>query len=268
MKSDQERAVRLSAQNLSAWDTVQRGWWHLRRVTKKDNAEARSLFQKAIEADPQFARAFACVALTHNLDILNQWSDSPEQSVAELNRAAQRAVKLDNDDAMGHLALSTAYARLGEQEQAISAAEFALQLNPGLAAAYRFLGMQLAFVGRAHEAIVNLEKALRLSPRDLAIHECLWAMSLAHFAAGQYEEALVWAQRSRQEKPEYLFASLALAATYARLERIEEARSALKEVLRLSPGFSLTALRSAMAGGDASLVERVIDSLRKAGLPE
>ena len=267
-KSEQERAVRRNPQDLTAWDTAQRGWWHLRRFTKDDAAEARLLFQRAIDADPQFAQAFAGLAFTHQIDADQQWSNSPAQSIAELYRAARRAVELDSEDAIANMALGVAHARRGEQDESISAFGFATQLNPAMVDAYRMLGIYLALAGRPDEAIASLEKAMRLSPHDPWGFECFFGMAMAHVAAGRYEDAVDWAQRSRQRKPDYPLAYLAVAGTYVQLDRIDEARSALEEALRLNPAYSVSGLRLPLAGADPALRERIIDALRKAGLPE
>ena len=267
-RSEMRRVVHEKPQRLDAWDFLQRGWWHMARHTKDDNAEARSFLQRAIDVDPQSARALVGIALTHNLDIMHQWSDSPERSVAELYRVARRAVELDDQDAYCHMVLGVAYSQLGEQDQSISTLELATQLDPGLADACRMLGIYLALAGRSDEAIANLEKSMRLSPQDLWVHECLYGMAVAHVAAGRYEEAENWAQRLRQRKPEYPPTYLILAVTYVRLDRMDEARSALEEALRLNPGWSLSGLKLALASADAALVEDTIDALRKAGLPE
>jgi class 3 adenylate cyclase/TolB-like protein/Tfp pilus assembly protein PilF len=267
-KAEQERAVRSNPRNHGAWDVAQRGWWHLARTTKDANAEARSLFQEAIHLDPQFAQAFAGLAFTHQLDIMCQWSGSLERSVAELHQAARRAVELDNEDAYGHLALGTAYSSLGEQEKLIPALELAIQLNPSLAEAYRLAGIHLALAGRPDEAIANLEKAMRLSPHDPWMFECLYGMALAHATAGRYKDAVDWAQRCHQRRPDWPIAYLVLAATYVQLERIDEARSTLDKALQLNPDYSLSGLRVALSGADAAIAETIIDSLRKAGLKE
>jgi tetratricopeptide (TPR) repeat protein len=218
--------------------------------------------------NPQFAQAFAGLSFTHSFDADLQWSDAPEQSVAESYKAARRAVELDNEEALAHMALGAAHMRRGEQEEAISAFEFATQLNPGMVEAYRLLGIYLGLAGRPEEAIANLEKAMRLSPHDPWFFECLYGMAMAHIAAGRYEDAVDWAQRLRQRKPEYPVTYLILAGTYVRLERLDEAQSALEEALRLNPGYSLSAVRLALAGANVAFRERTIEALRKAGLPE
>jgi adenylate cyclase len=265
---ESERAVHQKPQDLGAWELAQRGWWEFSLSTRDSLAKARALFQKASDMDPGFARAFAGLAFTHHHDIMMNWSASAEQAVAELSQAARRAVELDNEDAQAHMALGMAHNARGEQEKLISSVKFAIQLDPSLATACRTLGVYLALAGRPEEAIPNLEKAMRLSPHDPWLFECLYGMAMAHAASGRYEEAVDWANRSVQHKPEYPVAYLVLAGSYAALERLDEARSALQEALPLNPAYSLSGLRLALAGADAAYRERIIDALRRAGMPE
>ena len=55
----------------------------------------------------------------------------------------------------------------------------------------------------------------------------------------RYEEAIRWAQQSLQRRPDWPITYLVLAASYAQLDRIDEAQAAVQELLRLNPDFSL-----------------------------
>jgi adenylate cyclase len=263
-----ERALRKEPHNLSAWEYAQRGWWHFNRMTKGDNARAKSFIEKAIELDPNFGWAFYCLAFTLYHDIFFAWIDEPARSIADVVRAAEKAVLLDDKDPLPHVVLALAYSLTGEREKTIAAAELAVQLGPSLAFAYEVLGWILAMTGRPKEGIANLEKALRLSPRDPFIFDFLAGMAVAHFVAGRYEEAVDWARRSLQRKPDYLTSSLALAASLAHLGRVDEARRAVQETLQHSPEFTLASASLVLSAGEPDFVERAIDGLRKAGLKE
>jgi TolB-like protein/Tfp pilus assembly protein PilF len=267
-QSEEERAVSQEPQNLEAWDWAMQGWWHHSRFTREENAKARSLFERAIELDPHLVLAHVGVATTHHFDLLFQWSDSRERSVAELERAARRCVVLDAKNPHAQEAMGIAYRVLGESDKAIAAFDRAIRLNPSLGIAYFSLGLTLTFVGRPEEGIEKLDKAMRLSPYDPTTWLFCVAMALAHSAAGRDEEAVDWAQRSLQHRPDWLFSYLTLAASYAHLDRIEEARAALAEALRLQPGFSLSGLQIILSAARPAFLERAIDGLRKAGLPE
>ncbi len=95
-------------------------------------------------------------------------------------------------------------------------------------------------------------------------------MSWAHYGAGRYEEAVDWAKQSIRVNPDAVVAHSALAASNAQLGRIDEARAALAEVLRIWPDHTLEKNKRQLVdfGFDADVIDHSIDGLRKAGLPE
>jgi hypothetical protein len=59
-----------------------------------------------------------------------------------------------------------------------------------------------------------------------------------------------------------------LAATYAQLDRLEEARAEAKEYLKITPNFSIAVWAKSEPYTDTNELQRYVDGLRKAGLPE
>jgi tetratricopeptide (TPR) repeat protein len=265
---ERDRAARKKPQDLDAWDRVQRGFWHFYQFTREDNTKARSLFESAADIDPHLSTAFTGLAWTYVADITYQWTDSPSEAPGKLLDAARRSLALDEKDSEGQVTLGAAYAFTGQQDKAIAALELAVQLNPSSAFAHTNLGMMLARSGRPDEAIATHEKAMRLSPQDPTIWTCLFGMAMAHFVAGRYEEAVKWAQQSVQRRADFAMPYRFLAASYAHLGRLDEARTALEEGLRLTPEFSLGSLQLITLGANPDFVGRMTDGLRKAGLPE
>jgi adenylate cyclase len=268
MKSEMARAARKDPRNLDAYDAGLRALWHLWRFTQEDNAKARALAERAIKLDPEAGHYFSLVAMTHYMDIFYQWTDSVARSLEELFRVAQRGVKLDNTDARNHWALALAHSLQGQRDQAIAAAELAVQLDPSLAEAHFALGLFLATRGHPDQGVAHLEKAVRLSPQSPVANFYLHGIAVGHFAAGRYEEAVRWEQRSLQRAPDLWIALGTLASSYAHLGRLDEARTALEEMLRRSPEFSLDAVRMVSSFADPAFMERWIDGLRKAGFKE
>ena len=134
-------------------------------------------------------------------------------------------------------------------------------------------------MGRPEEAIAHLEKTLRLDPRNP--QKALWLawMSWAHYGAGRYEEAVDWAKQSVRLNPDAAvaypgltvsYAQLALASSNGQLGHIDEAGAAQAEVLRIDPGLTLEKFKLQLADldFDPDVIERRLDGLRKAGLPE
>jgi adenylate cyclase len=268
MEFESERAARQSPQKLDVLDRVMRGRWHVNRFTQEDNEKARSSYQEAAGLDPHCAGAFCGLAYTHYNDVLLQWTDCPDRSIAEMLRTARRSVALDGKSPEAHVTLGMAYSVTGQQNEMIASLELAIQLNPSLSSAHFYLGTYLALVGRTDDAIDRLEMAMRLSPRDPALWRVLFGLALAYAAAERDEEALEWSMRCLQRNPNWYLAHGLLAASYAHLGRLDESRAAGEELLRLQPRFSLASVRLLLSTAPPAVVERLIEGGRRAGLKD
>jgi adenylate cyclase len=267
-ESEYARSAHREPRNFDAWDCANRAFWHLQRMTPEDNAKARKLFKQAAELDPELPRAFYGLANTHLADFLFQWSDSPDRSIVEGTEAAQKSVALDRRNPYAQVALGLAYYSSGERAKAVAAYEQAVELDPSSAVGHTYLGGALAVGGKPEEGISHLEKAMRLNPRDAMSFITFASMANAHFAARRYEEAAEWAGRSIQQRPEFHAPHRVLAASCAHLGRLEEARAAFEDLLRVQPGFSEPFLRATSPNADEGYLDHLLDGLRKAGLPE
>ena len=265
---ERERTVHREPQSLDAWDCAQRGFWHAWQLSKDGSAQGRELFQRAIDLDPKFVWPRYGLALTHYVDLLNQWAEEPLKSVAAVLQAGKEAVAQDNKDPFAQLALALGYNLAGQQEKSLGALHVAIQLNPSLSLGNLLLASYLALAGRGEEGLLHLDRALALSPQDPSMWMYLSYGGLVYFSAERYAEAVEWAKRSLQLKPDWPLSYRYLAASYAQLGRLDEAREALREMFRLQPQFSLDALKFIFASADPGFVERLIDGLRKAGLKE
>jgi len=268
LQSEAQRAVSKGHENLDAWDYRIRGLSHLWKETREDNSKARAHFEKAAEIEPGDAATYAYLAATHGQAIVGQWSESPEKSVAAVEQAARRSMALDNAEPMSHFAMGAAFFFRGQQAQAIASFRRAVQLAPGSVTALGNLGWFFALTGQPEEALTYLERVMRLSPRDPLMHRYLAATGWAHFAAGRHQEAIEWLERCRESKPDYNLAHRGLAASYAIVGRLEEARAALEEELRLEPDISIEKIRFELSAMDPDFLDRYCDALRKAGMPE
>jgi Flp pilus assembly protein TadD len=140
-----------------------------------------------------------------------------------------------------------------------------------LANAHAFIGMAKFIVGRGEETEVHIQEALRLSPRDAFAH---WWMVLAgtgKLFMGSDDEAVTRFRRVIELNRNYSVAHLHLSAALAHLNRFDEARSAVQVGLALTPAFTLRRFRAGAFGDDPIYLaqrERVVEGLRKAGVPE
>jgi adenylate cyclase len=262
-EAESERVKRIPTENLTAYDAFLRGMEYGRRFTKEHNAQARQMFEKAAELDPNYASAYAGQGLTYLFDFILQW----DQSLQTLGRAftlAQKAVALDNSLGLAHSVLGWVYLWQKQHEQALAEAERAVALNPNSSESHFVLGEILNLSGRPEEAIRSIEHAVRLNPRTSG--DLLDNLGSAYNAAGRYEEALAVLKKALSYNPNLFITHIHLAVVYMRLGRDEEARTEAAEVLRLNPKFSLEAWRQNVPVKDPARLEGVLTALRKAGL--
>jgi adenylate cyclase len=264
-KVERERALRQDPKNLQAWECYQRGMWHAFQFTKDDNLKARSYFLKASELDPHFSSSFSFLGWSHYLDLQYQWSESPAQSLASYYQEAEKAVSLDDNDAIAHFFLGSACFHMRQYERGIVEAGRGIALNPSYAYSYFIQGLCLAMLGRPDEAIGLLEKAIRLSRHDPLMFFSVLGLGMVHFVADRYEEALACAERSLQLRSDQPQTLRLIAACCGHLGRAEEALEALDKMLKLTPDFSVEALR---VYGPPALVEGYLEGWRKAGWKE
>ncbi len=269
--AERERAARKAPDNLDAWETFQRGLWHLWHFSKKDFADAQRILRRAQELDPGFATAYAYESYCHFLDTMLGFSEAPEESLSAALSLAKKALAVDDKDPMAYFALGRVYSLLGKHDASVSELETAIGLNPSFAQAYHGLGTVLLFSGRLEEAAEALDQAMRLSPRDPVIWGTLSYRSMTCALLGQFEEAAAWARRAVQEpraaKGGY-WAYAVLASALGNLGETTEAREAFDEALRRKPDLSLSYLKKTLLTKHSGGLDTYLIGLHKAGLPE
>jgi adenylate cyclase len=199
--------------DINAYDYYLRGRQYFHQVTTKDLNFALQMFRKAIEIDPNFARAYAGLADTES--IIAQWIDP-------------------------------APARL---EAADAASLKALELAPDLAEAHSARGYVLSAKGDFDDAAEEFEKALALDPMN---YDCLYIYGRARFAEGKLEHAAELWRRAHDARPDEFQAAALLTQTLFSLGRTDEAMeanaiglAAVDRRLALNPDD----LRALMLGG-------------------
>src|SRR5215471_5798046 len=121
--------VRKTTDNLEAYNAVLRGGGYFWRTTKEANAQARQMYEKAIELDPQYAWAYMALGWTYYTEWFLHWSPDP-QNLKHAFELAQRTLALDSSLPEAHSLLSFVYQQQGQPDQAIAEGERAIALDP------------------------------------------------------------------------------------------------------------------------------------------
>ena len=262
------RADHKSPENLDAWDYTMRGNWHLWRGTREDVAEAKNFFEIAIERDRRSAIAFTGLAIACVQEMVQGWTKDPKRERENGYQAAKQAVTLDDQDAWAHAVRGYIDHMLENDDAAIPEIRKAIELNPNLPFAEGALGLIHAHHGEYDEAIIHADKAARLSPRDPSNIIYVVARTVASFTNERYDEHLHWSRRLTEVNPNWPASWRHLAVAFANLNRLDEAKQALENLRMLTPEQTVKSVRAGMSFFQPPQLERFLDGLRKAGLPE
>ena len=260
---EQERLERGYTDNLEAYDYFLRGLEYFNRLTKEGTDQARRLFERAIDLDPEFAAAYGHMSLTHWLE----WSFGWTQDLQCLEKAfelAQKAAALDDSLPEAHRILGILYLWKKQHDQAIALIERAIALNANYADAIWQLGQVLSFAGRPEEAIGLVKKAMRLDPMYPVSY--LWDLGHACMLAGRYEEAIVALKRVLHRNPNFHPAHIYLAITYSELGRAKDAQAEAAEFARMSSPMSWEDWRQRLPYKDEAVIEHFFEVLREVGV--
>jgi adenylate cyclase len=265
-RAEIERVSGKDPENLQAYELVLKGIDIWLRFTPEANREAAVLFDKAIALDPGYARAYAALAWVHLNDYRYLWSEDPQRSFALAYDMARKSVELDNTDDWSHWALGVVHLYRREYGQAEIAYRRAIEINPNYADLLAHTGLFLTFAGKPEEGIDQIKTAMRLNP-----HYGAWypsELGFAQYLAGQYEPAAMSLMEAIDRNQGSPWDHLRLAATYARLGRLNQARDEVNLFLETSPEFSISEIKRTLPFKNPTDLEVYLEGLRLAGLPE
>jgi adenylate cyclase len=274
VNQESRRAEAARPSNPDAVDLAMRGWAVLNQPYSREQLEqVRGLFEQALQIDPGLPKALVGLADTLAMQVNYRWTETPADPLDRADEAVGRVLLAFPDDAMAHFVKGEIQRARGRNvEVAVDQYEAAIAINPSLAPAYGALGGAKIRVGRSAEAFGPLQMAIKLSPRDPLLNTWYFYIGHAHVHLGHYEEAIDWCRRSIAVKP-FWIAYADLAASYAWIGRESKAKTAVEELRRMRPDYTVTRW---LADGNGwsdnpiflSEFQRIAEGLRKAGLPE
>lgn len=276
VQAEAERVARRRPADLAVQDLILQVWaaWN-RGYSPESVAAAREKMQRAIALDPDSARAWAWLAQTYVADVGRRWTHlrgaTREQWLKLAAEASERAYALDPNDTRVLFVRAWALSFLRRSEDAVELLQRAIAINRNDADAWGWLSYAYVTLGRNSDGIAAGREAIRLSPRDARLTGFLVVVAAAYLYDGDDRQALEWARRSANAKPDFAVPHSWVAAAAANLGEMEAARAAIAEFRRLLPQYTVTSFRDEKLCANALCErqrERYYDGLRKAGLPE
>lgn len=265
VKVDQtERALAISKStgSLEAYDYYLQAYHHFYQRTRAGNIEARKLFQKAIELDPNYAAAYVGLAKVRTWAVNYGYTEFPNAALQEALDLAKKAVQLDDSSASAHGELGYIYMRFGEYDLAKSELQKAIDLNPNDWISYRHMGAVLLYAGQPAESLEWYNKVLEFDPYLSA--GVYMNIGIAHYLNGDDDQAIHWLKQAATKWPTFLGCHILLASIYGQTGQMDLAEAEKAEILRISPFFKLDFYGQAYQ--NPAHREKIVAGLRKAGL--
>ena len=259
--SEYRKLERRGTDVIDAYDYVLRGMKESQTNTMEGSARARYCFESALKLDPDYAAAYARLALNYIFRWIQRWNISASESIDKGLELALKAVAVDGQLALAHAALCWAYLWQGEYDKAIAEGRLAIELDPDEVVALERLALILSFAGDAESSLPLIDRARLLNPN----HAYEFPRGVAMFMMSNYAGAIEMLQTSFGLNPTFIPSGLYLAASHALVGNQREAEATVASILQVSPGYQL---------GNEFLTqfknpedrERLVDGLRQAGL--
>jgi TolB-like protein/class 3 adenylate cyclase/Flp pilus assembly protein TadD len=274
-KTEKEEIEHGKPSNIAAKEAFERGWNLYLRFSLKDSFEAVRHFEKAIELDPEYGRAYAALSLVYLRANYYGWNQdfgaadiARKGQVLEWERYLEQAQKYPTS--LAYTAEALDLVLFGKASEARSAAGRSIALDPNDPEAHVAMAWALIVSGEPEEALNFLATAIRLNPKYPS-HYVL-ARGVALFQHGDLKQAAEVFEEGFKRNPSAIAMLPAYASVLAHLGHRKEAREAL---LTLRPGSDQITLENlpftlpiaVWEGKSERFGERLFDGFRIAGLP-
>jgi adenylate cyclase len=227
-ETDWRRAQQKAPVELQPYELALKGRISMNDYSQDGVLEARKCFMKAIDIDPDYAPAYAGMAVSYAFEYLGVWCEHSEQVSENMVGYANKALQLDSTNIMARYALAFAYFWGGEYERAAIEIEQAIECNPNDYHTVCLKGWILTYSGQLHEGLQCTTDAMRSNP--YAADSCLEIIGTGEYLSGNYDQAL----RAFGKMQSQGFHKLCgLAACYAQMGRADEAARIGQQVIAI-----------------------------------
>ena len=264
-KVEAEKGAR--SKNPDAVDLVMRGWavqqkWGQSTGTDIDyNKAARVFFERALEIDPDNADALWADASTYFVQMVFGPTNPDTDYEAKVIGQANHAIAVAPNEAGAYDVKGEYLLLTNRTDQALRVVEAGLAVAPNYPDLYGTRGWADEALGRFAQAKSDEQRALQLSPHDPYQRSWRFFLGEAELGLGHLDAAIDESQKAIDQGERIFQVYRNLAAADALQGKMEEAKTALAEALRLNPKLTLKV-------ANAYHVPNLSEGLRKAGLPE
>ena len=266
-EKERRRLASRGTKSIAAHDLYLKGLYEESKFNRAANAAAVGLYEQALSIDPDYPLPYARLSNILQLNTRNGWSDDIPGDLKKAVELAEKAVALDGQNPSLHWSLGRAVARIrepGAVKRGIASLERAIELDPDFADAYAFLGVLYTGDGRAVDGVRSVETAMRLNPRHPFWY--LFMRAMARFMLEDYVQAAADLERAAERSPTAQFLRWWLAATYAQLDRSDDAEWQIEELTSMGFTGNIRTITETQPIQHPPYLDRYRKALLKAGI--
>jgi len=226
------------SRSTAAYDAYLEGLVYSDKNTEPELRKSLEFFQRALEQDPKFSRAWTGIAKAW-LWLADAFVP-PLEAYPKVRDAAVQALQLNDQEAEAHVYLAESK-RILDWDLHGAEAEFnrAVEIEPNSTPSNYFIAAFYAARGDRHQALTYLQRTSKLDPASLWVNN--FACELYRYF-GLYDEAMAAGQRALQLDPRFAhYGEPSLAALYREMGRFDEAIELYEKAREFTgrPGFGL-----------------------------
>jgi adenylate cyclase len=236
------------------------------RMNAEAMAMARTCFERVSDLAKNSAIGPSNVAMAIWMQATRGWADDPKKARSLAGEWAERAIEFEDTDGQAHTVLGNVRLLQGRYDEAIKIARDAMEIRPGCNNANAFLANVLLHCGDPDGAVVHAKRAIRLMP--FYPPWFVEILAAAYRDSGRTDFSVIAAREILRISPSTVSGRLILVSALVRSGWLADARRVAREVLTLSKDFSLARYAEAIPYRDRAILTRLVEDLRKAGLPE
>jgi TolB-like protein/class 3 adenylate cyclase len=235
--AEMRRSFERPTTDLTAYDFYLRALSAFWPMSREATAAALTFAENAIERDPHYGLAFLMAAMCKLHIVLTGADGDPEPHVHQGRELARRALRENANDPIVLVSAAFVLAYFGEDISAmIGLCERGLAQNPSFARGWFRAGFIRAWAGQHEHALEHFETAKRLNPRDdRDTGAVTWGMGMAYFFNRRFEQAAATLLIATHERPQFVAPHRFLAASYAHLGRLTDARAVVAQLRTITP---------------------------------
>jgi adenylate cyclase len=233
--AEMRRSAARPTADLTAYDLYLRALATFFPITKERTFEALGLLEQSIAIDRYYGPALSLAAFCHQRLVTEHWSEEAGTSRRKAADLARQALQVGENDPRILATCAVVLASLGEDIGAmIGLVDRALTLNPRFARGWLLSARLRLWASQPDVAIEHVEISLRLSPRE-RVGTPLQVMGIAYFLKRRFDEAAAKLLLTIQDNPGFPSPYRYLAACYAHMGRLDDARAVVAQLRTTSP---------------------------------